>query len=355
MLKIYFLCNINLQVLGVKLHIANLLDHHLLHLVAVLLGLLPAALNRLVLADQALLDVTERLDGLLLALVTDLPGLLLAVLGVAVLLGLLGASLHLKLTDLLWLEMAVLLFYREGEDVGEFLAIPVDISLTNLNLDLTRNVIAALNRLSCTDNSLRSIAIVLGALIPLAVELHRVRAGHIVDDLLLHEAIRGLDIGALVVILGSHVNLVGGVAHSVLPSEAPLDLVSLLQCLVVDGFNQIAYKLIHVETNTFYLGLDNSSAVVEKPGNTRLLVLGIAGLLSIGLALVLEHYLLHHVAVGVLVDTIAPHIGLSYVRMITLSRCWCWVYRRWRWGGQDHRQASQVDQVHHVVVVLTSL
>merc|ERR1719504_509783 len=109
MLKIYFLHKSFLQVLGVKLHVANLLDHHLLHLVAVLLGLLPAALHRRVAADQPLLQVTDRLDGLLLALVTDFPRLLLAVLGVAVLLGLLGASLLLQLADLLGLEVAVLL------------------------------------------------------------------------------------------------------------------------------------------------------------------------------------------------------------------------------------------------------
>merc|ERR1719352_574764 len=202
MLKIYFLHKSFLQVLGVKLHIANLLDHHLLHLVAVLLGLLPAALHRRVAADQPLLQVTDRLDGLLLALVADLPGLLLTVLGVAVLLGLLRASLHFKLADFLGLEMAVLLLDREGEDVGEFLAVPVDISLAHLDLDLTGNVVAALCRLPCTDHSLRSIAIVLSALVPLAVELDGVSAGHVVNNLLLHVAVGGLNIGTLVVILG---------------------------------------------------------------------------------------------------------------------------------------------------------
>ena len=107
---------------------------------AVLLGLIPAALFWLVSADQSLLHVADRLDGLLLALVTDLPGLLLAVLGVAVLLGLLGASLLLQLADLLGLKMAVLLLYREGEDVGEFLTISVDVSLAHLDLDLKRNI-----------------------------------------------------------------------------------------------------------------------------------------------------------------------------------------------------------------------
>merc|ERR1711887_285088 len=223
--------------------------------------------------------------------------------------------------------MAVLLLYREGEDVGEFLAIPVDISLTNLNLDLTGNVVAALCWPLSTDNSLRSIAIILGALVPLAVELYGVGAGHVVDNLFLHVAVRCLNIGALVVILGGHVDLVGGVAHPVLPCEAPLDLVGLLQRLIVDSLHQIADKLIHVKANTFDLSLDNPSAVVEQPGSTRLLVLSVASPLGVGLTLVLEHHLLHHVTVGVLVDTVAPHIGLSYVRIIPLGRPGCWVHR----------------------------
>merc|ERR1719504_602039 len=240
MLKIYFLHKSFLQVLGVKLHVTNLLDHHLLHLVAVLLGLLPAALHRSVAADQPLALVTDRLDGLLLALVTDLPGLLLAVLGVTVLLGLLWASLLLQLTDLLGLEVAVLLLNREGEDIGELLAISVDISLAHLDLDLSGNVIAILLRGPRADNLLLPIAIVLGSHLPLAVELHGVGAGHVVDNLLLHVAIRCLHIAALVVILGGGVDLVGGVTDPVLSCEAPLDLVGLLQGLIVDSLHQVA-------------------------------------------------------------------------------------------------------------------
>merc|ERR1719184_320332 len=105
------------QVRCVELHITNLLKHYLFHLVAVLLRLVPALLLWHVGALKTLLHVAHRLESLLLTLVTDLPGLLLAVLGVAVLLGLLGASLHLKLADLLRLEVAVLFLNREGEDI----------------------------------------------------------------------------------------------------------------------------------------------------------------------------------------------------------------------------------------------
>merc|ERR1719427_1180513 len=126
---------VNLQISRIELHVTDLLELDLLDLVAVLLILVPACLLRLVATDQSFLFLAYRLDGLLLALVTDLPGLLLAVLGVAVLLGLLWPSLHFQLADFLWLEMAILLLDREGEDVGEFLAISVDISLANLDLN----------------------------------------------------------------------------------------------------------------------------------------------------------------------------------------------------------------------------
>ena len=68
-----------------------------------------AGFPRLVSVDQPLLGVARWLDAFLLATVPDLSGLLLAVLDVAVLLGLLGTSLHLELVDLLQLKMVVLL------------------------------------------------------------------------------------------------------------------------------------------------------------------------------------------------------------------------------------------------------
>merc|ERR1712201_67364 len=327
-------CLRELQIPSIKLHIADFLEHHLLDLVAVLLVHVIAGLLRLVGADQPLLGVAQRLNGFLLALVTDLPGLLLAVLGVAILLGLLGASLHLKLTDLLRLEMTVLLLNWEGEDVGELLAVPVHVSLANLDLDLSGDVVTILSWLSVANNSLRTIAIILGALVPLAVELDRVGAGNVVDYLFLHVAVRGLHVGALIVILRSHVDLVGGVAHPVLAGEAPLHLVSLLKSLVVDRLNQVTDQLIDIEADTLNVGFNNPSAVVEGLGHTRFLVLGVACPLNIWLALVLEHHLLDHVAVGVLVNTIAAHVCLPYIRVIMLGRSRCWVF--W-WRKSQHQ------------------
>merc|ERR1711982_134000 len=150
---------LNSQVTGVEFHVTHFLKNNLLHLVAVLLVLIPASLLRLVGTDQPVLHDTNWLQRLLLALVTDLPGLLLAVLSVAVLLSLLRAGLHLQLADLLRLEVTVLLLHWKGEDVGEFLAILMDVSLANLNLDLSWDVVTILGRVSAADHTLGSIAI----------------------------------------------------------------------------------------------------------------------------------------------------------------------------------------------------
>ena len=64
------------QIRCVKLHITNFFNDHFLYLVAVLLGLVSALFHWFVDAGQALLHVTEGLDGLLLALIAKLHGLL---------------------------------------------------------------------------------------------------------------------------------------------------------------------------------------------------------------------------------------------------------------------------------------
>merc|ERR1719342_226713 len=117
-----------LQIPSVEFHITNFLKNNLLDLVAVLLVLIPASLLGLVGTDQPVLHDTYWLQRLLFALVTDLPGLLFTVLGVAVLLSLLWTSLHLELADLLGLKMAILLLNWERKDVGELLAVPVHVS-----------------------------------------------------------------------------------------------------------------------------------------------------------------------------------------------------------------------------------
>ena len=95
-------------ILGGLVALATILMNSLLHLMAVLLILVPTGLLRLAGADKSVLYHTYRHQKLL-AMVTDLLGLLLAVLGVVVLLSLLRVSLHLPLAALLLLNVAVLL------------------------------------------------------------------------------------------------------------------------------------------------------------------------------------------------------------------------------------------------------
>merc|ERR1719347_1745904 len=153
---------ISLQIRCIKLHIANFFQDDLFYLMTVLLRLILTLLDRLVSALQAILSLTHFSQVLLLALIADLPGLFLTVLGVAVLLGLLWSSLHFELANFLWLEMTVLLFHGEGEDVREFLTVPVYIGFANFDLDLARNVVTILSWLPVTDHSLWTIPIVFG-------------------------------------------------------------------------------------------------------------------------------------------------------------------------------------------------
>merc|ERR1711954_421410 len=107
------------------------------------------------------LGVAQRLGAFLLALVTDLSGLLLAVLDVIVLLSFLGTGLHLILADLLRLEMAFLLLKCEGKDIGELLVISVHVGLAHLNLGLSRDVVTVLDWLPVVHHTLWPMSIVL--------------------------------------------------------------------------------------------------------------------------------------------------------------------------------------------------
>jgi len=138
--------------------------------VAVLLVFISTLFLRRIHALQPLLHLTYRPKGLLFALIADLPWLLLAVLGIAVLFSLLGTSLHLELADFLGFEMTVLLFDWEGKDVRKLLTVPVHVGFAHLHLDLSWDVVTVLGWFSCANNTLWAIAIILGALVPLTIE-----------------------------------------------------------------------------------------------------------------------------------------------------------------------------------------
>merc|ERR1719300_1352522 len=273
----------------------------------------------------------------LFALVTDLSWLLLAVLSVAVLLSFLWASLHFKLAYFLRLEVAVLFFHREGEDVRELLTIPVNVSLTHFHLNLSGNVIAILLWFPCTDNLFLSISIRFGGLLASTVELHSISAGYIVDDLLLHVAVWRLNIAALVIILCGGVYLVGSVTDAIFASEAPLYLVSVFQRFVVNGFHKIANQFVNIETNTLNIGFDYASTILEELWFTNFLILGPASLLLVRLALVLEHHLFDFVTVWIFIHSIASNISLSDIWIILLSGSRRRVFLRNCWRSTKDR------------------
>merc|ERR1719167_2073446 len=268
------------------------------------------------------------LYGLLFALVTDLSWLLLAVLRVAVLLCLFGTSLHFKLAYLLWLEVTVLFFHREGEGIGKLLTISVNIGLAYFHLDLSGNVIAILLWFPCADNLFLSISIRLRGLLASTVEFDSIGAGDIVNNLLLHVAVRRLDITALVIVLSGGVNLVSGVTDAIFASEASLNLISFFESFVMNSFHKIANQFIDIEANTFDVGFDDSSAILKELGLTYFLVLGPASLFLVRLALILKHHFLDLVTVRILVHSITSNIRLSDIRIVFLSRRRRWILLR---------------------------
>ena len=66
---------------------------------------------------------------------------------------------------------------------------------------LARDVVAVMLGRFFTFNPILVVAVILGGIDPLAAELNRVGAGHIIDHLLLHVAVGCLHVSALVLIL----------------------------------------------------------------------------------------------------------------------------------------------------------
>lgn len=106
----------------------------------------------------------------------------------------------------------------------------------------------------------------------------------------------------------------------------------------MDGLDQVAHQLVDIEAYTLNIGLNDPSAVLVHLNSGELLVLGVACLLGVRLTLVDKDDLLDLMAVRVLVDTIAPNVGLANVRSVLLSWCRsridCW---RWGWSSYGVR------------------
>merc|ERR1712002_960620 len=291
---------------------AHLLPDLLLHLEAVLFVLLIALLHRLVAADVLLDGVAHGAQLLALAVLAHLPRHGLALLVVDVLLGLLGAGAGLQLALLHGLGVAVLLLHGEGELVGELLAVLAGLGLADLLLDFPGGVVALLGgRPFALDSSLAVEGLLL-----LAVEIHGEDTGAILHSLILVPTVLVVDIHALKVILGGLGQIVDGVAHPVSHPGAPLHGVGLVHHLVLDALGQGAHQLGHVEALPLLELVDDGGAVLLVHVLALLLLLGEAGLLHVGQALVLVDNLLH----GVTVILIPRFVDLIRSRVIRVNR-----------------------------------
>merc|ERR1711875_87837 len=121
--------------------------------------------------------------------------------------------------------------------------------------------------------------------------------------------------------------------------QAPLDLVSFFQGLVVNGLDEVTHQLVHIETNTFYVCLDDSRAVLVHNRLALFLILCPASLLGVRLALVLEDNFLHHVTIRILVYPIPTYISLTNIRVVLLGRGWRWILLWWqteyKWNKEE--------------------
>merc|ERR1719334_1204326 len=243
---------------------------------------------------MAFLEITDRLKALCLTLITDFPRLLLTILGVAVLLGLLGSSLHLQFTDLLRFKVTVLFRSSRASDIRS------------------------------------TVTIIFSRFNSLTVKFDSIRASNIIDHFLLHVAIRCLHINALVVIFSGRVNLKGSVADPILASEAPLNLVSFFQGFVMNSFNQTTNKFVDIKAHAIYFGLNYTSAILVHYWFTIFFILSPTSLLSIGFTLIFKDNFLFHVTIRFSFGAIPIDIGLTYLRIILRWRSRSWIFLRTR-------------------------
>merc|ERR1740131_288755 len=135
----------SLQLNSLNLVVADFFLHLDLLLVAMLLQLLRTALLGGVLALTAMCLGADRLDSLLLDLVTKFTANNLAVRSVGELFRLLGLSSALHFAHLLGLEVAVLLLLGLREPIGELLTEPGVVGAAHLCSDHSWSFVAVLN------------------------------------------------------------------------------------------------------------------------------------------------------------------------------------------------------------------
>merc|ERR1719452_467888 len=301
----------SLKVVGGELVVADL---HLgldLLLVAVLLGLLHALLLGHVGARQAGLLLAAWHDLLDLAGLADVPGHGLAVLAVAVPLGLLVPRPLLQLAHLLGLEVAVLPLLGLGVLVGHLLAVSAVLGLAHLGPHLSGGLVAALpGDLLAGGEHAVALHTQLGGLLLLAVEVEGFLARDVHDGGHLVHAHGGLQVGALGVIPAGLADHIAGVAEALLHHGAQLHAELLHDRVELHLLLEAADELGDVEAAPVLLSLDDAGAVPEGDLPAILLGLGDADLLHVGLAHVLVLHLVHHGAPGRLPAVVAHNLAV---------------------------------------------
>merc|ERR1719357_1433596 len=187
----------------------------------------------------------DRLDSLLLDLVTEFAAHNLTVRSVRELLRLLGLSSALHFAHLLGLEVAVLLLLRLRESVGELLTEPGVVGAAHLRSDHSWSFIAVLN---WNRSAHSALAITVPRLHLPTIEVARLLTHHVVDHGLLVLAALTIKLDALEVIEGVNSDVEGCVAHPLVHDGAKLRIRVLHYSLVLHLFFQTTDQFIDVKT-----------------------------------------------------------------------------------------------------------
>merc|ERR1711915_994174 len=200
--------------------------------------------------------------------------------------------------------------------VRKLLTVSMDVSLAHFNLDLSWYVVAVLLRCPLANYICCTVTIILGRFDSFTIKFNGVGACYVIDNLLLHVAVRSFDVDALIIVLSRGINFESCVAYTILPCKASLNLVSFFQSFVVYGFDQVADKFVHIEADTINFCLDYACTIFVHSRLTVFLVLSPTSLLSVRLTLILKHHFLLHMAVRFRVRIVTINISLTDLRII---------------------------------------
>merc|ERR1740131_334832 len=234
----------SLQLKSLDLVVADLFLHLDLLLVAMLLQLLRTALLGGVLALTAMCLGADRLDSLLLDLVTKFTANNLAVRSVGELLSLLGLSSALHFAHLLGLEVAVLLLLGLREPISELLTEPGVVWAAHLCSNHSWSFIAVLNWYRSAHSAL---AITIPRLHLPAIKVACLLAHHVVDHGLLVLAALTIKLDALEVIEGVNSDVESGVANPLIHDGAKLRIRVFHYSLIFHLFFQTTDQFVDVE------------------------------------------------------------------------------------------------------------